>query len=53
MVYRIAQVGGIVPLAGSRNEGRMRDGVATAGIDLTDAENKEFLAVQKLLFNLD
>ncbi|KIJ49690.1 hypothetical protein M422DRAFT_59353 [Sphaerobolus stellatus SS14] len=33
-VYRVAQLRGIVPLAGSTNEGRMRDGVATSNIEL-------------------
>ncbi|KLO14238.1 Aldo/keto reductase [Schizopora paradoxa] len=35
MVYRIAQINGVVPLAGSKDESHMRDGVKTEEIDLS------------------
>ena len=52
IVYRIAQVNGVVPLAGSKNEQHMKDGVMTEQINLDGVTSKALLqAVEKLLFD--
>ena len=51
LVYRIAQVNGVVPLAGSKNEKHMKDGVVTEQIDLGNlASDPSMQALKKLLF---
>jgi len=51
IVFRIAQINGVVPLAGSKNEGRMHDGVKTEDIDLSNTANQvELDEIQELLF---
>ena len=54
VVFKIAQMGGVVPLAGSKNEERMRDGVEAEKIDLSHAESQRVLSrVQELLFGYE
>ena len=51
LVYRIAQVNGVVPLAGSKNERHMKDGVLTEQIKLDGlASNSSLQALESLLF---
>jgi len=44
VLFRLAQTRGVVPLAGSTNEGRMRDGVEAEKIDLPDGSLRSELA---------
>lgn len=49
--FRFAQVNGVTPLAGSKNEGRMHDGVVTENIQLDeDALQDELQELKKLVF---
>lgn len=51
MMFRIAQINGVVPLAGSKNEGRMHDGVKTEEIDLSSTTKQaELDELQQVLF---
>ena len=51
LVFRIAQANGVVPLAGSKNEEHMRDGVLTEEISLDMlVEDPSLKALKGLLF---
>lgn len=51
LIFRIAQVNGVIPLAGSKNEEHMKDGVLTEKINLERlAEDLPMQVLKALLF---
>jgi len=51
IVYRVAQINGVTPLAGSKNDQHVRDGVETEKIDLGDELSHDNLkSLEKLIF---
>lgn len=58
ILFRIAQINGVVPLAGSKDERRMRDGVEAEHLDLhgktgnnDEAADQDFERLTRVLFN--
>lgn len=52
LVYRIAQVNGVVPLAGSKNEDHMKHGVQAQDIKFDGlASDSSLQTLEKLLFD--
>jgi len=52
IIYRVAQLHGITPLAGSKNEGRMKDGVDVETIEFGDTSLQGALqSLEELVFS--